>query len=313
MSEAEFKELIDSQPVKVASVKYVVQSAEYKSLYPDLLRAVVTNDSADNIKNIDIAFVAWDKNNLPVRIIGVPDFSDGVYVKENTYLGINLASGGSFGKSDGVQVNYECGIDKLEAIVISYQTFDDEYWDNPYYDEWCLLYEAKEYSENLSVDVVIEEEKEESSSVSEETLDLLSRIDAQEVKVVSTEYIINHPDYKSLYPDELQAVIQNGSSQDIKNVTVAFVAWDKDKFPVKILGAIDFSDGEYVKLVDFENINLAPQARGGAKEPFAVNEECGIRTFKAIVVSYETLSGEVWNNPLFSEWRAMYEGVKLPE
>lgn len=140
---------------------------------------------------------------------------------------------------------------------------------------------------------------------------LLSQIDAQELKVIKTKYVVQDEEYKSLYPDMLQAVIQNDTSYDIKNALVAFVAWDSNNLPVKIKGSIDFSDGSYIKKVNYGDINLVPGEKFGESSGSAVDENCNIETFKAIVVSYETFDGTTWENPLYEDWCEFYEGVKL--
>jgi hypothetical protein len=140
---------------------------------------------------------------------------------------------------------------------------------------------------------------------------LLSQIDAQELKVIKTKYVVQDEEYKSLYPDMLQAVIQNDTSYDIKNALVAFVAWDSNNLPVKIKGSIDFSDGSYIKEVNYGDINLVPGKKFGESSGFEVDENCNIKTFKAIVVSYETFDGTTWENPLYEDWCEFYEGVKL--
>lgn len=142
-------------------------------------------------------------------------------------------------------------------------------------------------------------------------VELLAKIEQQEVHVISTKYIIQDYRYKTLYPDALQAVIQNNSSADIKDAVVAFVAWDKNNLPVKIKGDIDFSDGSYIRRVGYNDINLVPGSTYGKGTGFEIDDGLGIKTFKAIVVSYETFEGDTWENPLYSAWRDLYEGVKL--
>ena len=109
----------------------------------------------------------------------------------------------------------------------------------------------------------------------------------------------------------LQAVIQNNTSSDVKNAVVAFVAWDKNDLPVKIKGSIDFSDGAYIKKVNYNDINMIPNSTFGESSGFEIDESCDINSFKAIVVSFETFEGETWVNPLFEDWCKLYEGVKL--
>ena len=52
---ADFDALLKTMPVFVTSVKYVVQDEEYKALYPDMLQAIIQNDTSYDIKNAIVA------------------------------------------------------------------------------------------------------------------------------------------------------------------------------------------------------------------------------------------------------------------
>jgi len=331
----EFESLLSKLPVSVKTTKYVVQSDEYKALYPDMLQAIFRNNTTVDIKNAVVAFVAWDKNGLPVKIQGQFDFTEGEYVKTVKYDDINLVPNGTYGNESGFNVDEGCSADLIKAIVVSYETFDGEKWENPLYDEWKKLYEGVKYSEEATIEVsekdvvlltsenkeendapensanesVNEEPKEEEKELTAE--EILAQIDEQEVRVTSTKYVVQDTEYKALYPDMLQAILENNAEYDIKNVVVAFVAWDKNDLPVKIKGRFDFSGGSYIKKVNYNDINLIPGGTFGKSSGFEVDESCGIKTFKAVVESYETFEGEIWENPLFDEWCELYEGVKL--
>ncbi len=320
MATGEFESLLSKLPLTVDSTTYHVQDDRYKALYPDMLQAVIKNNSSLDIKNAIVAFVAWDENNLPVKIVGSIDFSDGAYVRKVNYSDINLVPGDTYGENSGFEIDESCGIKSFKAIVVSYEAFNGEEWNNPYYDEWLDLYEGAKYAEDLSVEVIIEDELVDDKVVENQspTVDvelseqnLISIIDSQEVKIISTTYHVQDDRYKALYPDMLQAVIKNNSSLDIKNAIVAFVAWDENNLPVKIVGSIDFSDGAYVRKVNYSDINLVPGDTYGENSGFEIDESCGIKSFKAIVVSYEAFNGEEWNNPYYDEWLDLYEGAKL--
>ncbi len=146
LSASELESLLKQQPVYIVSTEYVVQDNEYKALYPDMLEVVFKNASNDDIRDLVIAFVAWDKNGLPVKIKGSIDFSDGGYVRKCNYEGMNLIPGESGGGDGGMSIDEECNISTFKAIVYSYTTFEDETWENPYFDAWCELYEGKKLS-----------------------------------------------------------------------------------------------------------------------------------------------------------------------
>ena len=143
----EFDALLAEQPLAVTQTRYVVQDEQYKSLYPDMLQATLTNHTDTDIKNAVVAFVAWDENNLPVKIEGQFDFGDSSYIKKATYNDVNLAAGATAGENSGFSLSEHCGIKTFKAIVVSYETFDGDTWTNPCYDDFCTLYEEKKLSE----------------------------------------------------------------------------------------------------------------------------------------------------------------------
>lgn len=144
------------------------------------------------------------------------------------------------------------------------------------------------------------------------TPDLFDKLIAgQALAVTSTKYVVQDARFKSLYPDMLQAILKNNTASDIKDAVVAFVAWDKNNLPVKIKSHLGYRDEAYVQLVNFGDMNLVPRASYGRKKGYAIDEDCNIKKFKAIVVSYETFDGETWMNPYYSEWRTLYEGKRF--
>lgn len=319
LSIGDFENLLNQMPVFVKSTKYTVQDEQYKSLYPDMLQAVLQNSTSSDVKNAVVAFVAWDSNNLPVKIKGSLDFSDGTYIQMVNYNDINMVPNSTFGESSGFEIDESCNISTFKAVVVSFETFEGDTWENPYYDEWCKLYEGVKYSDELVVDVLVEDAKFEAAQQDTEDgrnnsiteAELLEQIEQQEFKVISTKYVVQDEQYKALYPDMLQAILQNNTTYDIKNAVVAFVAWDSNNLPVKIKDSIDYSDGTYIKQVNYGDINLIPNGTFGESSGYEIDETCGIKTFKAIVVSYETFDGNTWENPLYDEWCKLYGGVKL--
>lgn len=313
----EFNNLINELPITITSTRYIVQDEKYKNLYPDMLQAVIQNNTEVDIKNAVIAFVAWDKNQLPVKIKGNIDFSDGAYIKEVKYSDINLIPGATYGNKNGYSIDEGCNISSFEAFPISFESFSGEKWINPYYNAWKELYEGVKYDSSRTVDVMITDTSFSTNEVNNSTTgnvdmsSIESIISSQDVKVVSTKYIVQDEQYKNLYPDMLQAVIENNTNVDIKNAVVAFVAWDENGLPVKIKGKIDFSTGAYIQEVNYKDINLIPGATYGNNNGFSIDESCGIKSFKAIVVSYEDFDGGSWYNPCYSDWCTAYSGVKL--
>lgn len=164
-------------------------------------------------------------------------------------------------------------------------------------------------SGNLSSNANIDNSQEKEITAKE----LEAQLSKQGVEIIATKYLVQDETFKALYPDMLQVIIENNTEYDIKNMVVAFVAWDKNNLPVKIKGDMSFLDGSYIQKVDYDEINLIPNATYGEGKGFSVDESCNIAKFKAIIVSYETFTGEEWENPLYYDWCRIYEGAKLSE
>ena len=323
MNTVDFENLLSSQPVSVINTEYVVQDESFKALYPDLLTVSIKNNTDQDIKNAVVSFVAWDENNLPVKIEGQFDFSDTTYVKKVNFSDINLVAGGTFDENSGLALSENSKTKTFKAIVESYETFDGTTWKNPYYDEFCTLYEGKKLTDDMSVEVKLENDTNITNDTPKETNqmsndmitieELNSQLAQQPIFIVDTEYVIQDDNFKTLYPDLLTVSIKNNTDQDIKNVVVSFVAWDENNLPVKIEGQFDFSDTTYVKKVNFSDINLVAGGTFDENSGLALSENSKTKTFKAIVESYETFDGTTWKNPYYDEFCTLYEGKKLIE
>lgn len=152
-----FSLLLSELPLAVVSTEYVKKDIQVDSATPEMLRVVLKNNSEYDIKNAVISFVAWDANKLPVKIKSAEDYTDGAYVRQVSFDDINLVPGATFGEDYGYKIDENCHIASFEAIVLSFETFENQVWKNPYYDEWCDLYEGTKITESMSVTVKIEE------------------------------------------------------------------------------------------------------------------------------------------------------------
>ena len=128
----------------VSEARLLVQSEEYKSLYPDVLQAILVNNTQSDIKDAVVAFVAWDENNLPVLLKGQFDYNPASYVRRASYTGINMVPGSTYGENTGMRLDESInGIVTVKAIVVSYVTFEGETWENPEFAQFIEEYEGK--------------------------------------------------------------------------------------------------------------------------------------------------------------------------
>lgn len=147
MTSEELDALLLEQPMYVESTNYVVQSDEYKTLYPDMLQAMIKNNSGTDVKNAVVAFVAWDNNGFPIKIFSSGVDLHGAYIKVVNYGDVNMTNGSSFGSDSGFSIDADkCDIATFKAIVVSYDDFDGNTWNNPYYDTWVGMYSDKKLS-----------------------------------------------------------------------------------------------------------------------------------------------------------------------
>lgn len=319
LTAGEFEELLKTQPAYVSETAYLEGDTRYSSLYPDILSAVLVNGTDVDIKDAHVAFVAWDENHLPIKLKGNMDFGDASYIKKINYGDINLAPGMSFGEKQGMTLDSGLNVATFHAIVMSFETFEGDRWENPYYDAFKKLYEGQKYDEGATVEVKLaasdftpgEHADQTGSGAAVTEAELQELLAAEPLTVIETRYSVQDERYKSLYPDMLQAVIQNNSESDIKNAVIAFVGWDTNGLPVKIEGQFDFGEAKYVREVNFADINLTPGGTYGENSGFKLNESSTITTVKAIAISYETFEGEKWSNPHYKDFKKLYEGQKL--
>lgn len=139
----ELEAQLSNQPIVINRTEYVVQDEQLKALYPDGLRVVLQNNSNIDIKNLKVGFVAWDSNNLPVKISAQFDYSGGSYFKEVFCDDANMVPGGTYGENHLYNIDENNNIATFKAIVISYEGFEGETWENPLLDEFRKIYENK--------------------------------------------------------------------------------------------------------------------------------------------------------------------------
>lgn len=140
-------ELLLAQPLAVIDVDRIEQGTRIKSLFPDMLSATIRNNTTVDVKDAVVAFVAWDKHGLPVKIESQFDFAGGSYLCTTSYDDINLIPGETFGDHYGLYLDQDSTIKSCKAIVVSYNDFDGNEWRNPYFNVFRELYEGKKLSD----------------------------------------------------------------------------------------------------------------------------------------------------------------------
>lgn len=127
----------------------------------------------------------------------------------------------------------------------------------------------------------------------------------------SAQVKVQHDEYKSLYPDMMGTNIINKSDQAIKNIEIGFLAWDANKFPLKVKGQYSFGSEGFEFIGLGENINVVPGGTWGDDHGWNLNENHGIATLKANVKKVEFYDGTTWTNPLYKSWLEQYKEKPL--
>lgn len=67
------------------------------------------------------------------------------YVVENDFGAVNMIDGGTFGEDllFGIKEETACKLKTFKAVVIKYEDFEGNTWENPYYSNWLELYKEK--------------------------------------------------------------------------------------------------------------------------------------------------------------------------
>ena len=107
--------------------------------------------------------------------------------------------------------------------------------------------------------------------------------------------------------DEISGSIRNNTSLDIKDVTIAFLAWDSNGLPLKI-SELNSGYESYVLEKTFEGINIAADDYYRDLE-VSMEYNSKVRAITAIYISYTDFYGNTYENPLYKEFLEEYEGM----
>lgn len=125
--------------------------------------------------------------------------------------------------------------------------------------------------------------------------------------------------YKNLDNDEvfLTTSIKNNSDTSIKDIAIAFAAWDIDGNPIEIKSASGLTEDAYIKEVSMGDVTLAAgeQWHGETDDNVSglrvATEQSNIAYVASVVVSYTTEDGGEWTNSFYTQWRQAMWGSQL--
>ena len=132
-----------SQLVTVEKTKVLIQSDEWKTLYPDLFSATIHNNSGKTLKSYIVSMLAWDANGYPLKIETL--FYGGDYEYGGSADNVNVLDGESYGSDMGWDLMEGHRIVKTKAVVVEAEFYDGSSWKNPYYDYFIEDYMGKPF------------------------------------------------------------------------------------------------------------------------------------------------------------------------
>ncbi len=137
----ELEEILLQQPCYVENIDYIRNDAGYGAD----VSVVVKNNSGTDIKNVFYAMAGWDTNNLPLILYTYKAVNGTGYIVENDFGDPNIVNGGTYGEDllFGIKEETASRLETFKAVVIKYEDFDGNTWENPYYEDWIKLYKEK--------------------------------------------------------------------------------------------------------------------------------------------------------------------------
>ena len=145
--EQEIEKYKNEQEVSVESTRIIVQDDRYKALYPDMIEVVIKNNSSKTIKDYNVAILAYDSNNYPLKIKPQFNYNGGGFEFTGQADNVNVVAGATGGKDYGWKLDQNHGISKVISIVKDVTYYDGSNWENPYYNYWIEQYKEKQLQE----------------------------------------------------------------------------------------------------------------------------------------------------------------------
>lgn len=114
-------------PLEILKEEILIQDPDLKALYPDLFSVTVKNHTEVDIRDYVIALMAWDSNDLPVKIKAQFSFDDAKYIESVNATDVNLVPGATHGESQGLPLDDSMeDLTTLKAVILQYTDFDNQ-------------------------------------------------------------------------------------------------------------------------------------------------------------------------------------------
>lgn len=126
------EQLVTQQEVSVIGTKIVSDW-----LYDEMAEVIVQNNSDKVVKKYTVGYMAYDKDNYPIKVGWLSED----YLKEGV-AEANIQPGSSYGKDRGWELKNSAAV-KVIACVKEVEFYDGTTWENEYYNYWVEEYKEK--------------------------------------------------------------------------------------------------------------------------------------------------------------------------
>lgn len=135
------EEVLLQQPCYVEKIDYM--DGDY-GIGADV-SVIVKNNSGTDIKDVFYAMAGWDGNNLPMILYTYKPEDGTGYVVETHFGDANIVDGGTYGEGllFGIKEQTASRLETFKAVVVKYEDFEGNTWENPYYSDWIEMYKEK--------------------------------------------------------------------------------------------------------------------------------------------------------------------------
>lgn len=316
---ADFRADLEDEDVLAVNAGVVLNADGDKMLCAD-----VKNNSAEDITDFVLSYAVWNKMGRPITIRTQNNSINAEPVFESTETAIEVKANSTWEADAGLKLadNLE-EIAYVEVIVVSY-TKGGVKVTNPLYDAWKETY-IDRYLADWQMELMGEDGLQSSddgdnvigTTVSKEQALATLKDNLSKEKVVA----INEAVHKEMDDGNimLSVDLKNNSDKQIKELVVAFAAWDIDGNPIKLKSASGTSEDAYVKRINMGDVTVAAGQTWMADSGDDVMgykvapELSNIAYVKAAVISSTMEDGGSWSNPYYDQWKTTYENVKLED
>lgn len=170
------------------------------------------------------------------------------------------------------------------------------------FDDGVKFEEEGNYREALeSYHLVSEDDTVNYEEAQNRIINIKEKLKREEIlSVCEARIIVASQTHKDIYPDQMQIILKNNGSMNIKKFEVTIFGYDENNNPVKIKNK-SLENDDYIFLGVADNISINSGDTWGNEYGWSVVNN-DINRIEACVEYAEYDDGSIWDNPIYIEW-----------